>query len=486
MLTPDVSHDADRPVPASAALRDARAILARTRLHLLEADTRLHDADLHDLAPVLAWFSRFGRRYPRVAQLLMRGGKFLAWAATGRLGRYLRADRRRRGQQRAQRTGADVAAAATAPRPAASPVAGGGRMLIVEHSVPKPDQSAGARYTLSMIRALREMGWSITMWTYERTHGGRYSEDLEALGVCVLDARWPRSFAQWLEDNGEALDHVMMLWPRVTRDLLPEVLRGTPARISYHGIDLHFARIALQAARLDDPFMEQESAQYLAMERQIWRAVDVSVYLSQEEADEVLRLEPAVAACGISPYAFTEFHVPSHPPATSNILFVGSFGHPPNGDAVHWFAAEILPLIRSRHPHARFVVVGSNPPPDIRALAGPHIDVLGQIDDAALERAYAAARVAVAPLRFGAGVKGKVVEALTKGMPIVTTPIGVQGLVGVDAFVPCSSDPAEMAEAVSRLLAEDAAWLQQSRAQSAHARRYYSLEAMKMSLGKVL
>lgn len=479
-------HDADGPVPAPTAPRDARRALARTRLHLLEADTRVQEAALHDLAPVLAWFDRFGRRRPRVAQLVVRGGKFLAWAATGQLRRYLRADRRRRAEQAVPRAAQGGAAAQGLPRPAAAPGPGGGRMLIVEHSVPKPDQSAGARYTLSMIRALREMGWSITMWTYERTHGGHYSEALEALGVGVLDARWAGTFPEWLAQHGAALDHVMMLWPRVTRDLLPAVLRSTPARISYHGIDLHFARIALQAARLDDPFMEHESARYLAMERQIWRAVDVSVYLSQEEADEVLRLEPEVEAQGISPYAFTEFGAPDAPPAGANILFVGGFGHPPNGDAVHWFAAEILPLVVARHPGAKFVVVGSNPPPDILALAGPHIDVLGQIDDAALERAYAAARVAVAPLRFGAGVKGKVVEALAKGMPMVTTPIGVQGLVGVDAFVPCSNDPAAMAQAVSELLADDAAWMRQSRAQLAHARVHYSLEAMQLSLAKVL
>lgn len=480
-----MSHDDDRPVSAAAALRDARAALARTRLHLLDSDTRLHDAGLHDLAPVLAWFDRFSRRRPRAAQLLMRGGKFLAWAATGQLGRYLRADRRRRAQPAPRRPEPGEAAAA-APRPAAPPAEGGGRMLIVEHSVPKPDQSAGARYTISMIRALRAMGWSITMWTYERTHGGRYTEELEALGVCVLDGRWQGGFAEWMAEYGPALDHVMALWPRVTRDLLPDILRHTPARISYHGIDLHFARLALQAARLDDPFLEHESARYLAMERQIWRAVDVSVYLSQEEADEVMRQEPEVSACGISPYAFTEFGAPAAPPPGAGILFVGGFGHPPNGDAVHWFAAEILPLVRARIPQANFVVVGSNPPPDIRALAGPHVQVLGQIDDAALERAYAAARVAVAPLRFGAGVKGKVVEALAKGMPIVTTPIGVQGLEGVDAFVPTSADPATMADEVARLLADDAAWLRQSRAQLAHARAHYSLQAMQQSLAKVL
>lgn len=481
----DVPHDADPPEAASAANRRIRSVLARTRLHLLEADTRLHHAALHDIAPVLAWFERFGARHPRLAQLLMRGGKFMSWVATGQLGRFLRADRRRRARQ-ATRRPTPGGGPGAAPRPAAPPVGGGGHMLIVEHSVPMPDRNAGARYTLSVIRALRDMGWSITMWTYERTHGGAYAADLEAMGLCVLDGRWPGSFAEWLAQNGERLDHVVMMWPRVTLDLLPDVLRNTAARISYHGHDLHFARIALQAQRLDDPFLEHESARYLAMERQIWRVVDVSVYLSQEEADVVRRLEPEVEACAISPYAFTSFGAPAAPPATANILFVGGFGHPPNGDAVHWFAAEILPLVVARCPAARFVVVGSNPPPDIRALAGPHIDVLGQIDDAALDRAYGAARVAVAPLRFGAGVKGKVVEALAKGVPIVTTPIGVQGLSGVDAFLPCSSDPAVIAEAISRLIADHDVWLRQSQAQLAHAQRYYSLEAMKLSLRAVL
>lgn len=480
-----MSHDPAREARLSGELAQARAVLARTRRQLLESDERLFQMETSDLAPLVEWLARAQQRQSVPVQLLVRSAKLLAWTFTGNLTRYLRADRRRRAEVHKPPVDLGNSSGTDCPLPPVG-AAGAPRVLIVEHSVPKPDQNAGARYTLSIVRALRELGYAVFLWTYERTHGGHYTTDLEKIGVSVLDARWPGSLDDWLAENGAALDHVMTMWPRVSRDLLPAILSRTSCRISYHGHDLHHVRIGQQARALDDPLLAHTARRFLTLERQVWRTVDISIYLSDEEASEVGRLEPTVEARAIAPYAFTSFDAPSVPPATSNILFVGGFGHPPNGDAVHWFASEVFPAVRARHPSARFIVVGSNPTPDIRALAGPAIDVLGQIDDEALERAYAEARVAVAPLRFGAGVKGKVVEALAKGMPIVTTPIGVQGLVGLEHIIPVTASGGPMADAILELLTSDDLWRTQSRAQSAYAKENYSLDAMKRSLAMIL
>ena len=139
-------------------------------------------------------------------------------------------------------------------------------------------------------------------------------------------------------------------------------------------------------------------------------------------------------------------------------MFVAGFGHPPNEDAAGWFVAEVLPLVVARVPAARLTIVGSHPSGRVRALAGPNVAITGAVSAAELQRYYASARVAAVPLRVGAGVKLKVVEALAEGVPLVTTPIGAQGLPGLEEVAAVEADAASFADAVCALLTDDALW----------------------------
>jgi glycosyltransferase involved in cell wall biosynthesis len=167
-------------------------------------------------------------------------------------------------------------------------------------------------------------------------------------------------------------------------------------------------------------------------------------------------------------------------PKRSDIVFVADFAHDPNEDAALWFLEEVFPIIRQRAPHVRLWMVGSNPTPKVRHLAvNPSITVTGFVTDEQLAVYYSKARVAIAPLRYGAGMKGKVVEAMRFGVPIVTTPFGVQGMTQLAAKLPVHSEPAPFADAVFTLLTDDAAWLTQRRIQSECVRRHFCLGALR-------
>lgn len=132
------------------------------------------------------------------------------------------------------------------------------------------------------------------------------------------------------------------------------------------------------------------------------------------------------------------------------VLFVGGFNHPPNVDAALWLGTEIMPLLRTLRPNARLLIVGSDPPKHIRALQNDHIVVTGRVQ--AVEGYLERAAVVLAPLRVGGGMRVKVLQAMARAKAIVTTPLGIQGLLGDRSQLPIVV--AESAEDIAREAAE--------------------------------
>ncbi len=161
-------------------------------------------------------------------------------------------------------------------------------------------------------------------------------------------------------------------------------------------------------------------------------------------------------------------------PQVRSILFVAGFAHTPNVDAAKFLVEEIVPLLERSHGPMRVTLAGSNPTDDVKALQSETVEVTGYISDERLAELYDTHRAAIVPLRFGAGVKGKVIEGLSRGLPLVTTSVGAQGIVGLDQVVPVRDDAAGLADALDVLLRDDELWLARSRAQMAFAQTYFS------------
>jgi len=217
-------------------------------------------------------------------------------------------------------------------------------------------------------------------------------------------------------------------------------------------------------------------------ERAIWERADAALYLSEEEAASVRAMAPGVTAHALVPFCFETFGVVRLPPAGREIVFVAGFAHPPNEDAACWFVANVLPLVRARIADANLSIVGSHPTARVLALAGEAVRVMANVSDDALNERYRNARVAVVPLRCGAGVKLKVVEALKDGLPLVTTPVGAQGLPGVADVAYVCSDASSFADAVVALLRDDALWQQRCAGQLTYAREHFSEAAFRASV----
>ena len=205
----------------------------------------------------------------------------------------------------------------------------------------------------------------------------------------------------------------------------------------------------------------RERATLAAFECRVARTFDATLLVSEPEAallraaapdaaDRILAIDNGVDHRFFSP---EETHANPYPAGIRPIVFTGAMDYWPNGDAVTWFARDILPRVMARHPTARFYIVGTHPSPAVRALAQPgRVEVTGRVPDIRGYLAHAAA--VVAPLRMAQGVQNKLLEAMAMARPVVATSAA---LLGIDAApgrnLLLADDAPAFAEAVAGELA---------------------------------
>jgi glycosyltransferase involved in cell wall biosynthesis len=209
-----------------------------------------------------------------------------------------------------------------------------------------------------------------------------------------------------------------------------------------------------------------------------WRFDRVQVF-SRRDADSIAAQAPEVAdRVRVDPFGLVlpaRLDPAREVPGT--ILFVGAFHHPPNRDAAIWLAREILPTVLERAPGARLRIVGSGPPPEVLALAGPRVEVVA--DAPSVHPHTEEAAVVMAPVRTGGGMRMKVLQAMAAGKAVVTTPRGTEGYTGFGEELPLAIGEGgeEIAAATAALLEDDAARRQLGERAREFAERHHSPEA---------
>ncbi len=364
----------------------------------------------------------------------------------------------------------------------------GGRrplLLVIDHYIPQPDRDAGSRSMLAFMQSLIRLGYLVKFWPSNGWHDPVYAPVFEQLGIEVFYGReYVGQIEDWLQLHGHAIRTVLLSRPTVADEHVQLIRRHTSARILFYGHDIHYLRKALELQVRGQPVEESAEVRTLqALEQRVWGTVDVILYPSSSEVAHVRewlrahgRTTPAMV---LSPYVVEMGErEPPRVAGRAGLLFVAGFGHPPNVDAAVWLATSIYPRLRERMPELTLTLAGSNPTAAVTALAGPGIEVTGWISDADLARRYGKARVAVCPLRFGAGVKGKVVEAMAFGVPIVTTDVGLQGL-DLARVGECLAD-SEQAwfDKTLALLTDDIAWERQAGSQQRYVAETFSARAI--------
>jgi glycosyltransferase involved in cell wall biosynthesis len=358
-------------------------------------------------------------------------------------------------------------------------------VLVIDHYVPQPDRDAGSRTMWQFMRMFRRHGWEVKFWPENLWPDPIYTSWLQQRGIEVIyGSEYHKRFEEWMREHGALIDSVLLSRPHISVEFIDAIRRYTGAPILYYGHDIHHLRIDEQLKVEPSDALRRERELFLNLEHEVWSRVDTIYYPADGETDYVrqwLGKHGCKAAARTIPvYAFDSF--PEHPERNldqrHDVLFVAGFAHAPNIDAAVWMVEHVMPLLRGQLPGMRLFLVGSNPSERVMALASEDVVVTGFVADAELEQYYASARVAIAPLRYGGGMKGKVIEAMRFGLPCVTTPIGAQGLEKARDFLAVGSDPEAIAERIVALARDDVLWKNVSRAAQAFARENFSEQAL--------
>src|SRR5205809_79351 len=261
-------------------------------------------------------------------------------------------------------------------------------------------------------------------------------------------------------------------------------LYAPQSRVIFDTVDLHFLREDREARLTRDPEARQKAQDKQRLEHELIDEADETWVVSSVEQQLLQQKRPDKSIQIVSnivdiPGSNTPFAL------RRDWLFIGGFQHTPNIDAVTFFLNEIYPLVRHRLPGAKFYIIGDKAPPEVVAMANENVIVTGLQTD--VRPFFESARLSVAPLRFGAGVKGKINQSMAFGVPVVATSLAVEGMDLTDhEDVLVADQPEDFARAVIELYESEELWSRLSRNSIAKTRALYSVEAARERLSFLL
>lgn len=329
------------------------------------------------------------------------------------------------------------------------------RVLVLDATAPTPDQDAGSVTAVKVMQVFQRLGYQVDYipvdnFLYQR----RYIDDLQRIGVGCIYAPFVSTLKDHLLHYGYHYDVIHVFRHQVMENVYEDIRSYAPkAKTMFNNMDLHFLRMQRQGEIEGDPKLIRAAIASKPHELRTMSRANI-VFVPSSVEQDILIAEGDLPPVEVMPYM-----VDPQPPGprnekANNIIFLGGFDHKPNVDAVEWFVREVWPSLQANSSIGKFMVVGAKPPASIQALANDRIIVTGRVED--LGPIFTDCRAMVVPLRYGAGVKGKIYSALALGTPVITTGIGAEGIVGLEPGqdVLMAETPDDFVQAVTRVFDE--------------------------------
>ena len=333
-----------------------------------------------------------------------------------------------------------------------------GRVLVLDTTVPTPDRDSGSMDTIHMLRILRRQGWHVTFMPENLLDDGQHMASVRRMGVECLCRPTVTDFQATVIKMAGEFQVIIVSRQPLARQMMGRLRTAAPkARLIFNTVDLHFVREEREAELYGDPAMARRAKDTRQSELASIRSADVTLVVSSFEAKLLAELAPTSSVRvmplrrEIPPGPFPGFA------EREGVLFVGGFRHPPNQDAVRWLLNDIWPLVRRAGLQIPLYIAGADAPPFLIDDPANGVHVLGHVPD--LAALFGRVRVSVAPLRYGAGVKGKVIDSLCHAVPVVVTGIAGEGAeLEAGRNVMLGETAEDLARAIIQLYGDEALW----------------------------
>lgn len=352
------------------------------------------------------------------------------------------------------------------------------QILVVDHYVPMHDKDAGGKCTYMYLQLFVKMGMKVTFIGDNFYPHQPYTQELNQMGIEVLYGNfYCQHWQEWLKENAHYFNYVYLQRPHISIKYIDLIKEYSQAKILYFAHDLHHVREYREYELTGDEEHLKASEHWKKIEYELFDKTDVGHVVGSYEQGIMQKAFPNKPIRNIPLYMYESLPegINKDFATREDIMYVGGFGHPPNIDAVLWFGKEVFPMILQKYPTMKWYVVGSKVTPEIQAMASDNIIIMGFVPDDKLEELYRNCRMAIVPLRVGAGVKGKVVESAYFQIPLITTTIGAEGLDDSVGNMIVEDDATKMADIVMKLYEDYDKLKEMSDAGAAFIEKYFTM-----------
>lgn len=359
------------------------------------------------------------------------------------------------------------------------------RILVIDARVLMPDHDSGSLRMFNILRILQRLGYKVVFVPANLHYHEKYTPLLQGQGIeChYLPHDW--SVGKYLEIHGRQFDAAILSRADYAEKFIDDVRRFCPnARVLFDTVDLHFLREQREAELTGDQKLRESAAIRKNQELNIARKADVTLVVSPVELDLFRAEAPDVHVSLLS-----NIHEPEEagPPfgERRDMLFIGNFEHPPNTDAMNFFLDEVFSLVLEQQPDLKLYIVGGHVPSHLKARAGDNVVFTGMVAD--IRPLFDGVKLSIAPLRYGAGVKGKINTSMAFGVPAVVTSVAAEGMNlvhGKDILV--ADAPADFAREILRLYGDETLWRSLAEAGRRNIEEHFSFAAAEAQLRAVL
>jgi GT2 family glycosyltransferase len=348
------------------------------------------------------------------------------------------------------------------------------RILIIDAQTPMTDRDAGSCITYEVMRLFLHLGWHVSFLPRNTAYVGEYTAKLQRNGVEVLIEPCITKIEDVFETRPDFYDVIFAFRVDTLWDWRERLRKAYPnARIVFHDIDLHYLRLQRKSELLPNSSLRVEAEVVHDRELDLFTRVDCSVVVTEAERALVVSQIPLDNII-VYPYTIDIRRSQVSYEERLHLCFVGGYAHDPNIDAVVYFVRDIWPRVKPKlPPHAKFFIVGPGAPANVRRLASEDIVVSGHLP--VLDEMLDDCRLSVVPIRYGAGIKGKLVMSLANGLPSVASGIAVEGTgLTHEKHALVADDPQSFAAEIVRLYDDRELWHRIQEAGYSFVEEHYS------------